>query len=161
MDSSAIYSKLIPSLSNFILAKESKEYNACSFLFKDKQCFGRLAKQTPKKIGQFVTFWKRESYKEIEPYHEKDSVDYLLVIVQKGKQEGIFVFPKTELIKRNILSTDTKEGKRGFRVYSSWDTPKNNQALRTQRWQLNYFHLIDDSFKLEDLILRKEVPFQP
>ena len=43
------------------------------------------------------------------------------------------------MIKRQILSTKFKEGKRGFRVYPKWTITENKQAEKTQIWQTNYF----------------------
>ena len=39
----------------------------------------------------------------------------------------------------NIFSKNGKGGKRGIRVYPSWDKAVNAQAQKTQQWQLNYF----------------------
>lgn len=43
------------------------------------------------------------------------------------------------------LKTDEQNGKMGIRVYPRWDTPVNNQALATQKWQLSYFIDISDN----------------
>lgn len=105
----------------------------------------RRARITPKKVGQFVTFWKRNDNGIIEPFKDSDLIDFFVVNVQSENNIGQFVFPKSVLIHQNIISTDKKEGKRAFRVYPDWDTPKNKQAERTQKWQLNYFYRIDES----------------
>ena len=57
---------------------------------------------------------------------------------------GQFVFPKPVLVKKGIISTESKEGKRAFRVYPDWDIAKNKQAAQTQKWQLDYFYEIND-----------------
>lgn len=147
-----LFHNLFPGISQFKAEKESREYQACSFILQDRKCFGRLAKQTPKKIGQFVTFWKREPLHDIEPFHEEDEFDYLLIVVKHQNKTGVFVFSKDELVVRNVLSTDQKEGKRGFRVYPSWDEPTSKQALKTQEWQVEHFYLLNDEFSFEGVI---------
>jgi hypothetical protein len=52
---------------------------------------------------------------------------------------GQFIFPKTVLANKGIISKNGISGKRGIRVYPPWDVPNNKQAEKTQRWQLNYF----------------------
>ena len=52
---------------------------------------------------------------------------------------GQFIFPKSALIENGIISSDFKEGKRGFRLYPAWDETVNKQALKTQKWQSKYF----------------------
>ena len=47
------------SCKNLVLEAESQEYGACEFEMNNKQIKFRVAKITPTKIGQFVTFWKR------------------------------------------------------------------------------------------------------
>jgi hypothetical protein len=96
-------------------------------------------------VGQFVTFWKRNGNGIIEPLEEADRIDFYAVSVRTEKEFGQFVFPKSVLIKKGIIATAKKEGKRAFRVYPNWDIAKNKQAERTQKWQLDYFYEINDS----------------
>lgn len=144
-----VYSKLGLQLSSFTKESESKEYQACRFKLNDKQAISRLAKITPKKSGQFVTFWKREHSKIIEPFDHTDLIDFFIVNIQKENKLGQFVFPKSILIQKGILSTDSIEGKRAFRVYPPWDTPTSKQAEKTQKWQLNYFYEIGDTIDFD------------
>ncbi|MGH1385560.1 MepB family protein [Kordia sp.] len=125
--------------SNFRLDEESAAYEACSFQLKTSQIICRAAKITPKKIGQFVTIWKRNSEGVTAPFHELDTFDFIVINVQKEEQFGQFIFPKSMLIQKRIVATVTKDGKRGIRVYPSWDTPTSKQAIKTQAWQLQYF----------------------
>lgn len=111
----------------------------------------RSAKVTPKKEGQFVMFWKRKPNGPIEPFNESDNIDFLVVNTQKGQRTGQFVFPKSILIKKGIISTAKKEGKRAFRVYSNWDLPSNTQAERTQKWQSDYFYEINVSTSVKQV----------
>ncbi|NIJ43738.1 hypothetical protein FHR24_000177 [Wenyingzhuangia heitensis] len=125
---------------NFFEEKESKEYKASQFTLESRIIKYRTAKKTPKKIGQFVTFYKRNLRGVIEPFYEEDTVDFYFVSVENQEQLGFFMFPKSELIKRGIISTKLREGKRAFRVYSLWDLPTSKQAMATQKWQSNYFY---------------------
>ncbi len=138
-----IYDRCNLEVSNFKIEVESKEYDACQFELNSRNILCRKAKITPKKAGQFVTFWKRNKGGSIEPFDESDQIDFYVVNVKTENEFGQFVFPKSVLIKKGIISTDTKEGKRAFRVYPCWDITKNKQAQRNQKWQLNYFYEID------------------
>lgn len=127
------------SLTNYILSKESQEYFACSYLLNEKKVISRTAKKTPKKNGQFVVLWKRIDGGPIKPYHSFDAIDFVVVNVKDENYFGQFVFPKTELIKQGVFSTDLVEGKRAIRVYAPWVKIKSKQAIKTQLWQLKYF----------------------
>lgn len=140
-----IYEQCGLNISDFQLEKESKEYDACRFELNGLRIISRNAKNTPKKVGQFVTFWKRNANGPIEPFEENDQIDFFVVNVRTEKELGQFVFPKSVLITKGIISTDKKEGKRAFRVYPNWDTVNNKQADKTQKWQMAYFYEINDS----------------
>ncbi len=60
------------------------------------------------------------------------------------KKLGQFVFSKSVLIDKGIISTEKREGKRVFRVYPKWDVAKNKQAQLSQQWQLKYFYEINN-----------------
>ncbi|VAW10330.1 hypothetical protein MNBD_BACTEROID03-1593 [hydrothermal vent metagenome] len=137
-----IYDKCELKISDFKTEAESKEYDACRFKLNGLSIISRNAKITPKKVGQFVTFWKRSGNGSIEPLNETDRVDFYVVNIRTKSHFGQFVFPKAVLIKKRIISTEKKDGKRGFRVYPIWDRTKNKQAEKTQKWQLNYFYEI-------------------
>ena len=142
---SDVYDKCKLGISGFKIEVESKEYNACSYELNGSNIISRNGKITPKKVGQFVTFWKRNGNGPIEPFNEKDKIDFYTVNVRTEKEFGQFVFPKSILIKKGIISTANKEGKRAFRVYPTWDIAMSKQAERTQKWQLKYFYEINDS----------------
>jgi hypothetical protein len=146
-----VYNKLNLVISNYKDELESKDYNACRFQLNQYLIISRTAKITPKKIGQFVTFWKRPNYGEIEPYRDSDNFDFYLINVTSNSRIGQFVFPKSVLIEKGIVSTDNKEGKRGFRVYPTWDKPLSKQAQKTQKWQVNCFYEINDTLNLNDI----------
>ncbi|WP_366139784.1 MepB family protein [uncultured Winogradskyella sp.] len=144
-----IYDKCSLEISDFKIEAESKEYDACRFQLNGLNILNRNAKITPKKVGQFVTFWKRNENGPIEPFDENDQIDFYTVNVRTENEFGQFVFPKSVLIRKGIISTEKKEGKRAFRVYPNWDIPKSKQAERTQKWQLNYFYQINVSTDLQ------------
>ena len=144
-----IYDKCALELSDFKTETESKAYNACRFQLNGMHILSRNAKITPKKAGQFVTFWKRQKNGPIEPFSGNDAIDFYVVNVRTEHKFGQFVFPKSVLIKKGILATENKDGKRAFRVYPHWDMVKSKQAERTQKWQLNYFYEISSLTNLQ------------
>lgn len=134
-----VYDSMNYACSAVTIDKESTEYGACSFKLNDlKVCF-RSAKITPTKIGQFVTLWKRINDGPIQPYSINDKIDIVVISTRKQNLLGQFIFPCSTLIQKGIFSTKQRDGKRGFRVYPPWDEASNNQAKKTQEWQLNYF----------------------
>jgi hypothetical protein len=126
-------------VSSFVQDREGKEYEACTFQLNALYIVARMAKITPKKMGQFVSLWKRKENGETTPYEEWDKVDLFVINVQEESHIGQFIFPKAVLMEKGIVSHCTKEGKRGFRVYPPWSGPTNKTALSTQKWQLEYF----------------------
>lgn len=153
-----IYDKLALEISHLRNEQEGSDYDACQFELNGVKIISRSAKITPKKVGQFVTCWKRNPYGITEPYHETDPFDCYVIQVTANNRLGQFVFPKSALINHGIVSTASKEGKRGFRVYPQWDTAVNRQAIKTQTWQLDYFYEIGemtDLEKVKELYTRK------
>ena len=134
-----LYNKSSFQVSEFELEPESKEYDACRFKLNGRNIVYRSSKTTPKKIGQFVTFWKRNANGITEPLHEHDAFDFYIINVASENKLGQFIFPKSILIEKGISSTQAKDGKRGFRVYPPWDKPTSKQAEKTQKWQVEYF----------------------
>lgn len=126
-------------ISNLIEEDESKEYFGYNFEVDKLNFKFRKAKITPKKVGLFVTLWKRNSKNETEPFKASDNFDFYIVATEENENYGLFLFPKNELVARQILSTTLKEGKRGFRVYPNWSKTENKQAEKTQLWQTRYF----------------------
>jgi len=147
-----VYQKCSLDISDFKLEPESKKYDACQFTLNGRKVISRTAKITPKKIGQFVTCWKRNGKGVIEPFKETDNIDFYVVNVRTENELGQFVFPKSLLREKGILSTKKRDGKRAFRVYPIWEIVKNKQAIRTQNWQLNYFYKINTSTDLNKVI---------
>lgn len=150
-----VYDLCAFTFSDFSLEEEGKAYAACNYMLNTNFISSRTAKLTPKKHGQFVTFWKRGT-NEIRPFHTSDIVDFLVVNVVNGDHFGQFVFPKSVLISKGMISTDLKEGKRAFRVYAPWDIVTSKQAQKTQLWQCVYF-LDISATKPVDLELAKRL----
>jgi hypothetical protein len=144
-----VYDKVGFVISDLVLEAESKDYQACRFELNGRKIICRSAKITPKKVGYFVTFWKRKKGEVIEPFNENDIFDFYIINLRTGTDFGQFVIPKAELIKRGIISTSEKEGKRGFRVYAPSDIVTSKQAEKTQKWQRNYFLKIDKNLDFD------------
>lgn len=85
-----------------------------------------------------MTLWKRNVQGQIQPYDIQDGIDYFIIFIYDKNHTGQFIFTKDVLLRQGILNGN-KEGKLGFRVYPSWDVPYNQQAKKTQKWQLEYF----------------------
>lgn len=119
---------------------QNAKYGAGRFRIRSTTVRFRVAKQTPKKIGQFVVCWEKGSDNKNQAYSYEKAAD-LLVINTFGSHDefGQFIFPKDLLFKQHILKTESSHGKMALRVYPIWDTPTRKQAIDTQKWQLPYF----------------------
>ncbi|OGT29772.1 MAG: MepB domain containing protein [Gammaproteobacteria bacterium RIFCSPHIGHO2_12_FULL_35_23] len=122
-----------------VIETESSEYGACTFKLNALTVKFRVAKITPTKSGQFVALWKRVGKTPIQPFDSSDQIDLVIICVRKDNHFGQFIFPKSVLLKQNIFSTKGRGGKRAIRVYPPWDKTLNNQAQKTQKWQIDYF----------------------
>ena len=151
-----VYDKCGFDLTNFKRNIESKEYGACSFELSGKIIEHRVSKITPTKTGQFVTIWKRNKEGITEPFDITDEIDFINITSKSGENFGQFVFPKSVLADKGIITKNGKEGKRGIRVYPPWDIATNKQAEKTQRWQTKYFLTIPPE-NLTDLDLIKKL----
>ncbi|MBN8860414.1 MAG: MepB family protein [Sphingobacteriales bacterium] len=126
-------------ISDILSDPECEEYSGCSFQLNKRNIKFRKAKITPKKTGQFVTLWKRNNKKQTEPYSLDDDFDFYMIATEQQQRFGFFLFPKYILGEKQILATNNREGKRGFRVYAGWDSVENKQAEKTKAWQAGYF----------------------
>lgn len=68
-----------------IIEAEGQKYGACEFEIKSRRIKFRVAKITPTKMGQFVTFWKRIGNSPIMPYDILDPLDVLVVSVRTSE----------------------------------------------------------------------------
>ena len=127
------------SLRNIQPESESHGYAALTFQLNEYKVLFRKAKITPTKTGQFVTLWKRNKKGITEPFDFKDEFNFYLIATKTLTSFGVFIFPKKVLHENKILSDQTIDGKRGIRVYPSWDETTSGQAQKTQNWQTKYF----------------------
>ncbi|MCG2613244.1 MepB family protein [Terrimonas sp. NA20] len=139
-----LYDKAGISFRSFVQHREGGAYAACTFKLDDHTVEHRSANITPAKQGQFVTIWKRNKEGITAPLDAADDFDMVLITCRLADKIGQFVFPKALLIRQKIIAVSNKGGKRGIRVYPPWDLPANDQALRTQKWQKDYFIDLDD-----------------
>ena len=144
-----IYKPCGLNISNLQLEKESKEYEASTYQLNALKIKARRSKITPKKIGQFVTLWKRNINGETTPLEDSDDIDFIVITSGEELHLGQFVFPKSILMAKGIVSHGKKSGKHGFRVYPPWVRPTNQTALKTQKWQQEYFMTIQQNFKTD------------
>ncbi len=140
-----VYDKCNFEFSNLVIDSESQEYQACSFNINSFQIIHRLSKITPTKVGQFVTIWKRNSKGITTPFDVSDNFDFIIITSKSDENLGQFVFPKSVLLEKGIISNNNTSGKRGIRVYPPWDIPTSKQAEKTQNWQIKYFYLIENN----------------
>lgn len=103
----------------------------------------RVGKQTPTKVGLFVSVWRRAQDGSTEPFAAEDCADLLVITARAGPRSGQFVFPTSALVEHGIVSVAGRGGKRGFRVYPPWSMAANKQARRSQEWQCGYFLDLD------------------
>lgn len=142
-------------LSHFKPESESQEYEASTFEMNHHRVQFRRGKITPTKSGQFVTFWKRLGRGPIMPFDLEDPFDLFVVNVRHGAHLGQFVFPKSILAEKGIISKLGKGGKRAMRIYPSWSIPDNSQAQKTQAWQLLYFFELPLNQEIDCAKIRK------
>ena len=100
------------------------------------------ANSTSKKIGMFVSIWKRNNEGITIPYSENDNFETMNIHCNQHGQVGRFEFPKSILLEKGIISSEKFRGKNGMRVYPSWVKPIVAQAITTQNWQLAYFKIV-------------------
>ncbi len=134
-----VYDKCGFDIAEYTIENESQEYGACSYQLNGMTVKFRVSKITPTKTGHFVTIWKRNEKGITQPFDETDQIDFIVISSRNGNNFGQFVFPKSVLIDKRIISGSFHVGKRGIRVYPPWDMAASKQAEETQRWQTKYF----------------------
>ncbi|QXQ10762.1 MepB family protein [Paeniglutamicibacter sp. Y32M11] len=136
-------------LSNVVLDPnpQAVAYSGCSFVLTDgtgkqNRAVFRAAKVTPTKAGLFVTLWIRGTDGQTRPYRATDGIDVLYVAAHTAGGYGYFRFTAADLLKAKILAGDASAGKRGFRLYTPWDTSLNRTAQNTWLWQQHCFTVL-------------------
>ncbi len=155
-----VYDKIGFDCSDVKAEEESAEYGAFTFRINGLPVIYREAKITPTKAGQFVTIWKRKDKGPIAPFDVHDDFDFIIISAKHNHHLGQFIFSKAVLLAKGIISGHEKEGKRGIRVYPPWDEVNSSQAIKTQRWQLEYFLEISDGETTELLSARAKELFK-
>lgn len=150
-----VYNKLGYKLTELKIHSEGLEYGACFFVINGSKIEHRVSKITPKKIGQFVTIWKRNDLGITVPLDINDNFDFIIITVRSDKNFGQFIFPKSVLADNDIITINGKQGKRGIRVYPAWDLTKNIQATKTQAWQTKYFLHIGKDYSVDIDLLKQ------
>ena len=118
---------------------ESEEYGASIIEINNRTVKFRVGKITPTKSGLFVTLWKRIGNGSIQPYDVADPFDFFVISVRNDERFGQFVFPKSILFEKGIISNEGKGGKRAMRIYPPWNKERSHQAKKTQEWQVFYY----------------------
>ena len=101
-----------------IAEAESADYGAAVFSINHLSVIYRVAKITPKKLGQFVTIWKRNSAGSTEPFSGSDDFDLVIINTRSGHLLGQFIFPKAVLLAKGIITGNNKEENGNTRVSS-------------------------------------------
>ena len=136
-------------LKNVETELESQEYFAHNFEFNNQKVKFRMAKITPTKTGQFVSIWKRNQNGITEPHCISDNFEFYIIGTKEETKLGVFIFNKTILSENKILTNKNGEGKRGIRVYPTWNLTTNKQAQKTQNWQTKYFVEISNNNQID------------
>mgnify|MGYP000598442115 CR=1 FL=1 len=139
------YDKCGYELKNLKIHLEGSDYSACSYELEGKIIEYRTSKITPLKAGQFVTIWRRNNKGITQPFDSSDKMDFIIISSVKDDDLGLFIFPKSVLLSKGIISQKGEGGKRGIRVYPPWDMVSTKQAENTQSWQEKYFVWIKDN----------------
>lgn len=132
-------------LKNLTIHTEGNAYSACSYELEGKIIEYRTSKITALKTGQFVTIWTRNKQRITQPFDSSDKLDFIIISSGKDDNFGLFIFPKSVLLSKGIISQNGEGGKRGIRVYPPWDKVSNKQAEKTQSWQKKYFVWVKDN----------------
>ncbi|WP_217258986.1 MepB family protein [Terribacillus saccharophilus] len=144
LKSQMLIEKIVSTLDNSILTKVFEEnqnidYEGMLIHIENNTYRSRLAKATPKKRGYFVAFWEKDENNKNQPYSFSDSPDKIIISIIDNDLKGQFIFPKSKLLEKGILSSDTAKGKMAIRVYPSWEMELNKTAEQTQKWQQSFF----------------------
>ena len=111
-----------------------------------------------KHFFQNNTYKARLSFHFPQNHNNEFNIDLFIVSTRNGSNFGQFIFPKSVLHQKGILSDDKKEGKRAIRVYPPWDTTTSKQAQKTQQWQLAYFIPISNEKSIDFDLIKKLIP---
>lgn len=127
---------------------EARVYAGCEFSLANgsgstSRIVFRSAKVTPTKAGLFVTLWKRDESGNTRPYTATDSINEFWISAKTKCGYGLFKFTANVLEDVGVLSSATKPGKRGFRIYTPWDENLNPSAAKAWSWQRKFFTVLE------------------
>ena len=158
---------------------ESAKYDALFFALNNQKIVYRNGKVTPDRPGAFLTVWQRPSSSTMNSNKpiplNSNELDYLFVKVQehsnvtsdeeliKNSKYGLFIFPVSLLIEKNIVSSIKNRGKTGFRVFPPWSQDRGSvrtnvfseSGKKTQRWQIPYFLEVSNDNLIDSCELNK------
>lgn len=134
-----VFKPLSLNLTNVTQDLECEAYFGFNFKVDDVKIKFRKSKLTPKKTGQFVTYWKRDPDGKTVPFDVSDDFNFYITAIVENNNSGFFIFPKAVLEKENLILGEVKVGKRGFRLYADWHLTDSTQAEKTKLWQSQYF----------------------
>ncbi|HQT23255.1 MepB family protein [Daejeonella sp.] len=124
-------------LKNLTIHTEGNAYSACSYELEGKAIEYRTSKITPLKTGQFVTIWTRNKQRITQPFDSSDKLDFIIISSGKDDNFGLFIFPKSVLLSKGIISQKGEGGKRGIRVYPPWDMYQINRQKKLKAGRKN------------------------
>jgi hypothetical protein len=136
---------------------ENSHYSGVSFNLNSMSVQFRVSKVTPKKNGEFVTFYKRQDNGIIAPYDSNDNIDFYIIMKQDIELPEYFIMPKKILCQYDILSINGIGGKRGFRLYTPDDIVTSIQAQKTQAWQKKCYLDLNDPLIAMTLVAMSKV----
>ncbi|MDH6254242.1 hypothetical protein M2347_003969 [Chryseobacterium sp. H1D6B] len=88
---SSVFTKLGFPISHLHPDLECEEYFGYNFQLNQLFIKFRKAKITPKKTGQFVTLWKRNSEsRQTEPFEASDHFDFYIILAVFNDKSGFF-----------------------------------------------------------------------
>lgn len=91
---------------------QNADYGAGMFQLDSKSVRFRVAKITPTKVGQFVSFWEKDAANKNQAFSYENATDLLVInTFHTNGDFGQFVFPKEVLLQQNILKTANTKGK--------------------------------------------------
>ncbi len=77
-----------------------------------------MAKITPTKVGQFVSFWEKDEANKNQAFSYDNATDLLVINTFNNSGDfGQFVFPKEVLLKQKILKNVNSKGKMAITIF--------------------------------------------
>ncbi len=84
-----VYEPMGIGITNIYKEEEGRDYGACRLKLDGREIVFRVAKTTPKKMGQFVTVWQRPcagvGYMR---FNARDKIDFIIISVTDNNNIG-------------------------------------------------------------------------